>query len=444
MATTEPRAPAAVPAWTGRAAMALLALTLAAAALRLRGLATWSYEASEAAGWLALALPLGADGGVTDGPQRAAPLGWLALHALVEAGWLPMRGEGWMRLPAALGGTIAVPLLALVVRPVAGLGGALLAGAMFALHPAAIASSQALDPAMLAVALALAAVAVARAGHRALGVALAALAVATSTAAFGLLAAAALFAVPAARHRTVAAALGALAGPAALLGLGASMLPLTAMAACGWPVAPRQLRLLVGAVTLGAVVAAQWLPGGEFAAAVAVPGLAALAALGLRELAAALRAGFQPSSSSAALAASLPAVAVFTWLAVDAFLYAAVHDGGRSPWRAVAEAVWEAAAGHDRFVVAAGAGAPSLRVYLRTRDAAASPVVAFDPARGVAALADLQTNSDAAVLLALRDDESRRLTEAARRELAAKFQCVAVVPSPQLHGDDSVAIYRHR
>lgn len=442
MASPLPHPPAAaVPSWTPRAAAALLGLTLAAAALRLAGIGSWAYAESEALGWLWLAEPLGA--ALPAPPQRLAPAGWLALHALVDAGLLPLRGEGWARLPAALAGTCAVPLLALAVRPYGGVGAALLAAALVAVHPAALAASQALDPAMLAAVLGLAAAAAMRTRRLAIAAALALLAAATSPGAIGLPVAMLLLALPPQSHRRVAAALGGLAFAAALAGLGASMLPLVAFAAVGWPIAPRPLRVVVGAVALGAAVAGRT-EGGGFAVAVAVPALAALSALGLRELAAAVRAGFAAPARLQALAVAAPATVVFTWLLVDAFLYANVHQGGRSPWRRAADALWDAADRAPAVAVAAGAGEPSLRAYLRPGPGQGVVVLPFASDGGAEGVQELAARPEPVVLVALREDELVRLPAATRAALAAAFVCARVVPSPQLHGDDTVTVFARR
>jgi len=417
-----------------------LGLTLVAAALRLTGIGTWAYAESEALGWLWLAEPLGA--ALPAPPPRFAPVGWLALHALVDAGLLPLRGEGWARLPAALAGTCAVPLLALAVRPFGGVGAALLAAALLAAHPAAVAASQALDPAMPAAALGLAAAAALRKRWVALAAALALLAAATSPGAIGLPVAVVLLALPPAGHRRLAAGLGGLVFVAALVGFGASMLPLVAFAVAGWLVAPRPLCCVVGAVALGAC-GAGLTAGSGFAVAVAVPAIAALAALGLRELAAAVRAALAVPPRLQALAAAAPAAVVLVGLLIDVFLYASTHQGSRSPWRRAADALWDVAASAPAVVVAAGVGEPSLRVYLRPGASHAVVVLPFavDCAEGVRELA---ARPEPAVVLALREDELLRLAPATAAALAASFVCVCVVPGPQLHGDDTVAVFARR
>jgi hypothetical protein len=428
-------------AWTPRGVAALLAVTMLAAGLRLYGLSQWSYDAAEAAGWQLVAAPAAAAPPTT--AQRSAPLGWLLLQALTAAGLLPTSGEGWLRLPAALAGILAAPLLAVAVRPWCGAAPALLAAALLAVHPAAVAASQALDPVAFAVLCALGAGAAALRQRRGLAAALAVVAAATAPAAIGALLAIALLAAPARRHRELAAALGVLAAVAGLAALGAAAVPLLAFAACGWPLAPRPVRLAIGATVLGAAgVALAGGDGGRYAPAGAVPGLAALAAVGLAAAAAALRAAF--AGSLRPVAAAAPALVVFAWLGVEVFLQATVHRGARTPWRAVADAAWTAAADAPTFLVAAGAGRGSLDVYLGASLASGIAVAPFDPAAGVDALRALAAAPAPAVLLALRSDERARLDAAAQRELADGFRCCAVVASPQLHGDDSVAVYRRR
>lgn len=432
-------------AWPPGAVVWLLAVTVVAAALRLAGLAAWSYDAAEAVGWRAVTTPPTAPGGAFDGPLRPAPLGWLALHALAELGWLPTRGEGWLRLPAALCGVLAAPLLAVVARPVLGLAGAAVGALFLAVHPAAIAASQSLSPVAMAVVLALLAVAAWSRGQVALGVVGVALAAATSPGAWGLLLAGALLRTPPERQRVVAAVVGA---SAALLGaatLGASAVPLLAFAACGWPLAPRRVRLVVGAATLGAATAA--LAAGEAgrtAASFAIPFLAGLAGFGAWNLRAVLLQHLAGARWFVAVAAAMPIVVPLAWLGVDAFLQATVHRGARTPWRSAAERLWAAAKGDPGLVVAAGRGAASLGVYLRPTPDSAIDVAAIDAAAGAEPLAALAARPEQTVYLVLRADELDQLGDAGRRALAAAFVCTAVVPSPQLHGDDSVSIFLRR
>jgi hypothetical protein len=424
-------------AWTPRSVAALLALTLAAGAVRLFGLAQWSYDAAEAAGWQLVAAPAAAP------PPVFAPLGWLLLQQLAAAGVLPTSGEGWLRLPAALAGTLAAPLLAVAVRPLYGVGTALLAAALLTVQSAAVAASQALDPVAIASALAIAAAGAALRGRRAFAAVLAVAAAATAPAALGALAAIALLAAPERFQRVLAAIVGGLAAAAGALALGASAVPLLAFAACGWPLAPRAARLAVGAAVLGAAGSA--LAGGDGgvrAAAFAAPGLAALAAVGLAAAAAALRGAF--AGPTGLVAAAAPALLVLAWLGVDVFLQATVFHGGRTPWRAVADAVWTAADGAPTCVVAAGAGRGSLSVYLGESAASGVAVAPFDPAAGAEAVRALAARPAPAVLLALRSEEQARLDDAARRALADAFECRIVVASPHRHGDDSVAVYRRR
>jgi hypothetical protein len=427
------------PAWSPRAAASLLAITLLAAALRVHGLGEWSYDAAEAAAWQAVAAP-GAPAGP---PTPLAPLGWWLLQALAASGVLPTSGEGWLRLPAALAGTLAVPLLAVAVRPWCGIGPALLAAALLAVHPVAVAASQVLDPLGFAVLWAIAAAGAALRQRRWPARALALLAAATAPAAVGALLAVGLSAAPERMHRGLAAAVGWLAGALALVALGAAAVPLLAFAACSWPLVGRPVRLAAGAVVAGAAVAAlAGDDGGRHAAAFAVPGLAALAAVGLTAAATALRSAF-PGGLQAIVAGAPPCV-VLAWLGVDVFLQATVHHGARTPWRDVADHIWSAAAGEPAFVVAAGRGRPSLGVYLGATAASGVAVTAFAPAQGADGLRELAARPATVVLLALRSDEQQQFDAAARRALADAFICCAVVASPQLHGDDSVALYRRR
>lgn len=426
-------------AWTPRLAAILLAITLLAAVLRLHGLSQWSYDAAEAAGWQAVAAP----GPAGPLPSPTAPLGWLLLQAAAALGLLPTSGEGWLRLPGALAGALAAPLLAVALRPWCGVAAALLAAALLAAHPAAVAASQALDPVAFAVVLAIAAAGAALRRRRGPAIGCAVAAAASAPGGVGALLAVGLVAVPARHHRQLAAALGVLAATTGLAALGAAAVPLLAFAACGWPLAPRALRLAAGAAITGAAVVA--FAGGDacrHAGAFAVPPLAALAAVGLVAMAAALRAAF--AAPLRGLVAAAPALVALAWLGVDAFLQATVHHGARTPWRAVADAIWTAAAGEADLVVAAGAGRASLDVYLGAAVASGVAVSPFEPARGADGLRELAARAAPAVVLALRSDEQACFDAAANSALAEAFVCCAVVVSPQLHGDDSVAVFRRR
>ncbi|MCA8977381.1 MAG: hypothetical protein KDC98_21850, partial [Planctomycetes bacterium] len=119
-------------AWSSSQLVILLLITLVAAGLRLWQLEVWSVSAAEAQVW-----------------QRAttvAPHGFgladRVLRLLFDHDLLPVHGEGWLRLPFAFAGLVAVPLLALVGAAFVGRGAALLAAGLLAIHPWHVEQSQ--------------------------------------------------------------------------------------------------------------------------------------------------------------------------------------------------------------------------------------------------------------------------------------------------------------
>ena len=446
MSSSPSAAPAnATAGWTRRQRVGLAALTLVATLLRCWRLELWSWHEGEAATWRALTQPLGALFGSGD---AVAPLGVLALRAVHGSGLWPGFGEGWLRLPVAFVGALAVPLLAVALRPRFGFGVASLAAALLAVHPGHLAASQTLHPAGLAVACALLA-ALLPPGDRPWPRVAALVAAGLCT--------------PAAWSHAIAARCGGLAArwPGLVLavalaalpfGLGSVGLPLLSAAGVGLLALPdARLRLGVVLPFAAAVLAGLVAPAQRTAVmAVALPGLAAAAAVGLLHLAAALRTRLRGTTAAITVGALTPAMLVGTAGAVDAFLYLTVYRGARTPWRGAADVVVAAANEANGFVVAAAAGAPVLTTYLRPnhwRGAAvdAHPgreVVPFDPADAAASFDRLAAGAGGPCFLVLRRDEQAALSTALQQRLATEFVLVRVLASPQPHGDDSVYVHR--
>lgn len=142
--------------WTARDLAMLAAITASAAALRLWGIEQWSWSDAEATTWRALTQPFAAEsGGFTATGESRHPLVYALVRWLLAAGVLPGYGEGWVRLPFAFAGTLAVPLAALFARRVAGRAVAVTAALVVAIHPAHVAASQTADPVVFAVTAAL-------------------------------------------------------------------------------------------------------------------------------------------------------------------------------------------------------------------------------------------------------------------------------------------------
>jgi mannosyltransferase len=112
--------------WQRRYWVLLVAVTLVAAFLRLHRLGDWSL-------WIDEAHTL-RDARTPDlGLQDRYPLSYLMLRYLLPL--LPGENEVWLRLPFAAFGILSVPLLALCVRKMLGMGPALYAAAILALSP---------------------------------------------------------------------------------------------------------------------------------------------------------------------------------------------------------------------------------------------------------------------------------------------------------------------
>ena len=124
------------PPFEGRVALAVAALTLLGAALRLHGLTTQSLWLDECLSVEGAARPARLILSYGDGEP---PLYLLIVHGLLASG---ARSEWWLRLPAALAGTLAIPLAYAVGRRLEGRTVALVAAALLTVNPLAVWFSQ--------------------------------------------------------------------------------------------------------------------------------------------------------------------------------------------------------------------------------------------------------------------------------------------------------------
>lgn len=438
--------------WTRAQVGALAAVTLLATALRLFRIEQWSWSSGEATAWRAITQPLAGPDGLFASREGWAPLGYLGVRWLCDLGVLPSHGEGWLRLPFGFAGVVAVPLLALVGRPLVGAGAALLAALLLAIHPLHVAVSQSMEPVGFALPLALLGLACVQQGARAAAVA--AMALAGLCAGIGWIGLVLLVAgrLPSRLRERAERGVAWLALPACASGLGALTLPVVAAAAVGWCFSPTASLRAATAWSLGVGAASSLAAGpeGQVLLVSCLPGVLLLAAVGLQRVFTAARATLGGSPRVVAAGAALPAAVVVTWLGVGVFLHAMVYRGGRSPWRTAAEAVWVAASDRGSFVVGAAAGVPSLTCYLRPnhwRGPGADPhpgtvVLSLDLTAPAAAIARLAARDEVLVLLVLREDEVGRFGPVDRARLDATFELLRVVQSPQAHGDDTLYVFR--
>jgi hypothetical protein len=432
--------------WTRAQVAALAVVTAGAVALRLFRIELWSWDAAEAETWRAVTRPWTGPDGFWSSADALAPLPWLGLRALLAAG-MP-DGEGWLRLPFAFAGVLAVPLLALAAQRPLGANGALLAAALLAVHPLHVAASQTAAPPVVAVTLVLGAAALAAAA--AVRIAWVVLAAAALTAPIAWIA----FAVPLLR-RAPARVVGVVAVLAAL-GAARAVAPLTLPL-----VLLGTLALLAGTtlaalpaagalVPLAAIVAlAPW--GGDgvlVAALLALPACLVLAVRGALLAHAAAAQRLRGSPLAVGFGAALPGALLGVWLATETALLLAIYGGGRTPWRYAAGVVWSAAGAPGELAVGAAAGAMPLTCYLqpnrwRDGDASGLAVVELDLREPAATLQAFAARSEAHLLLALREDEIERLeADAAARAALGAFAPLRVVATPVPRGLGSVHVYQ--
>lgn len=439
-------------AWTRAQVVMLLAITLLATMIRLLRIEQWSWSEAEAFTWQWITAPLRSSDGLFASGDGWSPLAYLGLRGLCGLGILPSHGEGWLRLPFGFAGVLVVPLLVLVGRPLVGAGGALLAALLLAIHPLHVAVSQATEPVGVALVFVLVGIVCRQNGSRRAAWLWWLLAGACAPIAWTVVAVALAERLPVAAQQVATRALAIVVLGLLPWALGAVSIPVFVAGAFGWCLLP-QLPLRALTVVPLAVALVWSLANGGERTALAIGGLAGcslFAAGGLQRLFAAARSTLAGSPRAVLAGAALPALVVVTWLTVDAFLYFTVYRGGRSPWRRAADAVWVAANERGGFVVGAGAGVRSLTCYLRpnhwrTPAVDAHPGVAvlpLDLGEPAAAFVRLAARAEALALLVLRQDEVERLPAAAAAQLAATFELLRVVQSPQLHGDDTLYVYR--
>ncbi|MEY2982033.1 MAG: hypothetical protein RL562_2260 [Planctomycetota bacterium] len=118
--------------FTARQLVLLVVLTLAAIALRLFRLGEWSFWVDEAHTFRDVTA---SETEFWRSNVSNYPLGYLMLRWLLDAGVLRTTGEGWLRLPFAFFGALAIPALAVFGRSVVGRRAALLAAGMLAISP---------------------------------------------------------------------------------------------------------------------------------------------------------------------------------------------------------------------------------------------------------------------------------------------------------------------
>jgi mannosyltransferase len=129
---SEPSAPDGFRPFTGRHLVLLVVLTLAAVALRMFRLGDWSFWVDEAHTFRDVTA---SETEFWRSNVSNYPLGYLLLRWLLDAGMLRTTGEGWLRLPFAFFGALAIPALAVFARSVVGRRAALLAAGMLAISP---------------------------------------------------------------------------------------------------------------------------------------------------------------------------------------------------------------------------------------------------------------------------------------------------------------------
>jgi uncharacterized membrane protein len=124
-------------AFTSRDLAILAGITLLAAVLRLCRLDRWSLWVDEAHTLRDVTCPLDQFWGTV---LDTYPLSYLMLRGVLD--YLPSYSEGWLRLPFAFFGILAVPVAALAGRGIVGRRASLFAAIVLAVHPWALYWSQ--------------------------------------------------------------------------------------------------------------------------------------------------------------------------------------------------------------------------------------------------------------------------------------------------------------
>jgi hypothetical protein len=488
---TEPRAERSATArersggdpWPRRDLLLLLGITIAGAALRLFRIEQWSLSAAEAATWRAATTPPAGDS-----VAGASSLPVCALRWLFDAGVLATQREGWLRLPFAFFGILAVPLAAAAAGRLAARSTALLTAALLALHPWHVAVSQTATTPGVALFFAMAAVALApretTRWWRWLGTACClGLAVACDPFAWLLVVVVVVLllvgfwpGVSAGASRAARCVIAAactlllvvsvswtVRGPspvdgergvawlfAALLRVG---LPVGLCALAGLLILrPLPWRLCVAVVVPGLVLgsAAFAKPADPDALVLVLPPLLLLAASTAGRCFLLARSSSSRAPRGASAIGALVVLGLAASLATDTFLYATEQQGYRAPWREAArETLGGPGEGTDLWV-AAGVGADILTCYLRPghwseqgRDPYPGRVVQQLDSESLGTAIDGLRTLDAAgrVMLVLRCDETARLARTAKDPLRS-FELVSVLPCPLERRDETLYVYR--
>ncbi len=448
---TPPDGAASPAGWTRGQRALLLLITAVAIALRLFRIEQWSWSGAEAATFRAITLPLdGEHGYFADGASQS-PLVHLAQRALLEH-VLPGVGEGWLRLPFAFCGVLAVPALAVLLARMVGPSAALLGAALFALHPTHIAASQSMAPLSCGLTAALLAGLVPL-RSRALTVLPFVVAIGCDPTLLWTVVTALACRLSEATRSRVAPILLAIAAPVWLWYSPHFGLAMVLGAAAGFVVARHETRLVLFAavptvgLALGHLLFGWPLGDGLL---LALPGMTGLLALVLVQTYRAVHAHVAGSMRLRATAATLPAALVFVWITVDAFLHLTAYQGQRAPWRTARDSVL-ASLGARGVVVGAIDGHGPLMCYLRPNhwhQERPDPhpgcrVIALAEEPGAGLEAFLRERPEAVHWLVLRADELAKLQQDAKAAAALRaFTFVRVVQAPRAHGDDTLCLLR--
>lgn len=445
------RPPIAAPAATGSqpwgrlGGAALVAITALGLALRLYHVEQWSWSTSEAATLRAVTQPAAGAEGFVGSAEASSPLVYLALRWLLDHGWLPL-AEGWLRLPFVFVGSCTVPLLAFTTRRWLGVGGALVAAVVLAVHPWHVLASQTATPAVIASAFAWIAAACAERGALWGAVSAALLAGGCAPGGFWAL----LCVLPLARVERLAAALPV----AALLAAGSGGFaagaafgwPTVLVAACGFLCGPLPVAWTLLGIGCGV---GGWF-GGD--AMLAVPLWIVAVARGLAMVGSLLRVRLGMDAFSTRVVAVMPGCVLLSTLVVTTFLNATVHRGERSDWRRAAADAMRAAGPRGSLVVAAESGLLPLLSYLRPEHhrqpgddpypgRRVEPFVVSEGAKALVALQERATQQPTVLVLTTAEAAALQQDAAAAAQLAAAFRCVSAIAGPRCDGDAGLLVY---
>ena len=274
------------------------------------------------------------------------PIAFLLLRWLADAGLLSGYTEGWLRLPFAFVGALAVPLLALFARPRVGRAAASMAAVVLAVHPAHVEACQTASPVVMAITAAVAAAVITR--ERATVWSWAIVVGAGLLHPIGWLAAAGAVlgaSPPGGALERLAKRLPRLvwllaAAPALRVSvevLEVVRLPVVVLAAFAFCVRPRIARMLawmaLPLLAFGGVLTLLGSAGRGAAVAAVVPMATLAAAAGCVHAFELLRRSVPWQGRVVALLGAAPAIVVVGEAVTALFLYFVVFSGGRAPWR---------------------------------------------------------------------------------------------------------------